>query len=104
MYQAALNEMDNNVKKVEYVYPIIFTVEQLAFTLERAYEKGNISTLSDQSIGLYLTTYENICKKVVFGTSYEPIELPQLKEFTSIRTELMKLQSLSSNKLDKKTS
>ncbi|MFC7087892.1 FUSC family protein [Mammaliicoccus vitulinus] len=39
MYQAALNEMDNNVKKVEYLYPIIFTVEQLAFTLERAYEK-----------------------------------------------------------------
>ncbi|MFC7087893.1 hypothetical protein ACFQI5_13435 [Mammaliicoccus vitulinus] len=40
----------------------------------------------------------------MFNTSYEPIELPQLKEFTSIRTELMKLQSLSSNKLDKKTS
>ncbi|PTE34427.1 FUSC family protein [Mammaliicoccus fleurettii] len=98
MYQAALNEMDNDIKKIEYVYPIIFTVEQLAFTLERAFEHGNISTLSDRDIGLYLTTYENICKKVLFDTSYKPIELPYLEEFTSIRAELMKLQSLSSDK------
>lgn len=98
MYQAALNEMDNKVKKVEYVYPIIFTVEQLAFTLERAYAQGKITTLSDHDLGLYLTTYENICKKVVFNADYEKIDLPELKEYTSIRNELMKLQSLSHTK------
>lgn len=94
MYQAALNEIDNDVKKIEYVYPIIFTVEHLAFTLEQAYRRGNLSTLTDEEIGLYLTTYENICKKVEFNVRYDIIELPKLKEFQSIRNELMKLQNL----------
>lgn len=94
MYQAALNEIDNDVKKIEYVYPIIFTVEHLAFTLEQAYRRGDLSTLTDEEVGLYLTTYENICKKVEFNVRYDIIELPKLKEFQSIRNELMKLQNL----------
>ena len=95
MYQAALHETDNNVKQIEYVYPIIFTVEQLAFTIERAYQDGNISALPDESIGLYLTTYENICKEVEFNISYEIVDLPHIKGIASIRTELMKLQNIS---------
>ncbi|WP_323703401.1 FUSC family protein [Mammaliicoccus sp. Dog046] len=99
MYQAALHETDNNVKQIEYVYPIIFTVEQLAFTIERAYQDGNISALPDQSIGLYLTTYENICKEVEFNISYEIVDLPQIKGIASIRTELMKLQNISRGRI-----
>ena len=66
----------------------------IVISLERAFEQGNISTLSDHDLGLYLTTYENICKKVMFDVDYEIIDLPYLEEYISIRIELMKLQKL----------
>lgn len=98
IYQAALHEIDNDVKQIEFMYPIIFSVEHLGFTLERVYYGESASTLDDKALGLYLMTYENLCKKVLYNLNYDVIELPEIKAFPSIKTELMKLQNLVGQK------
>lgn len=93
VYQSANGELFSNKEVIQYYYPSIYALEEMSFMLTRAMNYKNRDTISDEQIGEYLTTFENVAKHFELQSRLEVRELTDLPQYNYIKSALMNLQN-----------
>ena len=93
LYNAAIGEIPKNKALIEYYWPIIYSMEKLAFLLEHAAENPNRPTLTEDDLAKMLYLFETLANSAQFDEPMEQIKVPSIPNFYSIEREINTLQS-----------
>lgn len=93
LYTAAIGEIPKNKALIEYYWPIIYSMEKLAFLLEHAAENPNRPTLTDDELAKILYLFETLANSAQFDEPTEHITVPSIPNFYSIEREINTLQA-----------
>lgn len=93
LYTAAIGEIPKNKTVIEYYWPIIYSMEKLAFLLEHAAVEENRPVLSDEELATLLYLFETLANSAQFDESNKQITVPKILGFYSIEREIYTLQS-----------
>ncbi|WP_240622366.1 FUSC family protein [Staphylococcus lutrae] len=95
MYRFAYGELLSNQKRTQYFYPAMFILEQMSFKLLQAMYDQQRPMISEEEMGQYLVTFENIAKLFEKGQRQEAIVmLPEMPRYAQLRRFLMQLQQI----------
>jgi len=76
LYDAAIGEIPQKRELIEYYWPIIYSMEKLAFLLERAAETEDRPTLSEPELASLLYLFETLANSAKFS-DIEAIKNPR---------------------------
>lgn len=93
LYTAAIGEIPKNKALIEYYWPIIYSMEKLAFLLEHATNHPNRPRLTDNELAKTLYLFETLANSVQFDEPIELITVPSIPNFYSIEREINTLQA-----------
>ncbi len=93
LYTAAIGEIPKNKALIEYYWPIIYSMEKLAFLLEHAAENPNRPILTDNELAKILYLFETLANSAQFDEPTDLIKVPSIPDFYSIEREINTLQS-----------
>lgn len=92
LYDAAIGEIPKKRELIEYYWPIIYSMEKLAFLLERAIETPNRPELSENELASLLYLFETLANSAKFSEIEEIKKIPEIPGFHSIEREIDTLQ------------
>ena len=92
LYNAAIGEIPKNRELLEYYWPIIYSMEKLAFLLESASEKPSRPTLKEEDLACLLFLFETLANAAQYSEAEEIKPIPKIEGFDSIRREIDTLQ------------
>ncbi len=92
LYDAATGEIPLKKSLIEYYWPIIYSIEKLAFLLEHAAEVDQRKSLSAEELASLLYLFEMLANALQYGeqTSIKPV--PSIPQFPAITQEIEMLQ------------
>ena len=79
---SASGELFSNQEVIRYYYPSIFALEEINFMLMRAMQDHQRQRISDQQMGEYLVSFENLAKHFELQSRLEINELSDLNIIT----------------------
>lgn len=92
VYTTALGEIPSDQKALEFMWPVIFSIEQLGFLLESASKREHRPVLTDEDLSQFLLVFEIMAKASEQGHPPYTRYIPQISGFTPIRKEIADLQ------------
>lgn len=92
LYDAAIGEIPKKRELIEYYWPIIYSIEKLAFLLERAAETSNRPELPENELASLLYLFETLANSAKFSEIEELKPIPEIPGFHSIEREIETLQ------------
>jgi hypothetical protein len=92
LFTTALGEVSIDKRSLEYMWPVIFSVEQLGNLLVSAIKVENKATLSDKELAQLLLVFEMMAKSAEFNQGVTTREVPQISGFPHVVKEIMDLQ------------
>lgn len=92
LYTAAIGEIPQNRNLIEYYWPIIYSMEKLAFLLESAAETGNRPILIEQDLANILYLFETLANSASFSEIENMKTIPEIPGFEGIQREIDVLQ------------
>lgn len=93
LYNTALGEIPIQRESIDYFWPIIFSLEHLAFLLEECSKEGNRPILSDTVLAQLLYACEMMANSANLPRSSSQKIIPEIKGYSTITKELMNLQN-----------
>ncbi|NHM32109.1 FUSC family protein [Neobacillus terrae] len=91
LYSTAAGEIPLNKDAVEYYWPIIFSLEQLGYLLEKSAHMENRPLLSDQSLAQLIFIFEKMANAVNRELSPPLSNIPEIEGFPAIQNEIKSL-------------
>ena len=92
LYDAAIGEIPKKRELIEYYWPIIYSMEKLAFLLERAAESKARPELSEYELATLLYLFETLANSARFDEMEAPKVIPTIPGFYSLEREIDTLQ------------
>ena len=92
LYEAAIGEIPKKRELIEYYWPIIYSLEKLAFLLERAIETPHRPVLPEPELASLLYLFETLANSAKFSEIEEIKKIPEIPGFHSIEREIDTLQ------------
>ncbi|PWD87273.1 FUSC family protein [Ignatzschineria cameli] len=92
LYNAAIGEIPKKRELLEYYWPIIYSMEKLAFLLERATERSSRPILKEQDLASLLFLFETLANAAQYSEIEEIKSIPKIEGFDSIQREIDTLQ------------
>lgn len=92
LYDAAIGEIPKKRELIEYYWPIIYSMEKLAFLLERAAESKVRPELSEYELATLLYLFETLANSARFDEMEAPKVIPTIPGFYSLEREIDTLQ------------
>lgn len=96
LYTAAIGEIPKNKPLIEYYWPLIHSIEKLAFLLENAAVNPNRPQLTDEELSKMLYLFETMANCARFDEPNKFIEIPKIPGFYSLEREINTLQTIFS--------
>ena len=93
VYSTALGEISTNKKALEFLWPVIFSVEQLGYLLDSSSKSSKRPILSDEILAQLLFVFETMAAMV----EQHPLptnkkDVPKIEGFSKIQKEIIALQ------------
>jgi uncharacterized membrane protein YccC len=92
LYSTAAGEIPVNKKALEYYWPVIFSIEQIGYLLEKCLKTAKRPILSDENIAQLLFVFETMAYATERKQSPSIKNVPVIKELPSIQNEIITLQ------------
>lgn len=92
VYTTALGEIPNNKKVLEFLWPVIFSMEHLEYLLEFSPKQANRPMLSDASLAQLLLVFEAMAKSAEQKQLPVSKLVPEITGFPQIEKEIRDLQ------------
>ncbi|WP_066248985.1 FUSC family protein [Neobacillus drentensis] len=92
VYTTALGEIPNHKKKLEYLSPAIFSMEQLEYLLELSSKDSNRPVLSDEILAQFLLVFETMAKSVEQHDLVTKKKVPEIEGYSKLQKEIISLQ------------
>lgn len=96
LYTAAIGEIPKNTALIEYYWPLLHSIEKLAFLLENAAINPNRPQLTDEELSKMLYLFETMANCARFDEPNQAIEIPKISGFYSLEREINTLQKIFS--------
>lgn len=92
LYDAAIGEIPRDEKLIDYYWPIIYSVDKLAFLLEQAISREDRPALSEADSASMLFLFETLANLASFDDVGLPKEIPDIPGFYGIVKEIQHIQ------------
>ncbi len=92
LYDAATGEIPLKKSLIEYYWPIIYSIEKLAFLLEHAAEVDQREILTEEEIAALIYLFEVLANSVQYGDPIIIKPVPTISQFPAIQQEIEMLQ------------
>ncbi len=92
VYNAALGEIFKNKARLESLWPVIFSIEQLGYYLNASLKFSDRSVLSERELAQLLYVFETMAIAADKGRSLTNKEVPEIEGYSKIRHEILDLQ------------
>lgn len=92
LYDAAIGEIPRDEKMIDYYWPIIYSVDKLAFLLERAIARKDRPALSEEELASMLFLFETLANLASFDDVGSPKKIPDIPGFYGIVKEIQHIQ------------
>lgn len=93
LYDAAIGEIPRDEAIIEYYWPIIYSVDKLAFLLERAIAHQERPVLSEADLAAMLFIFETLANLASFDEVGPPKNIPDIPGFYGIVDEIKSIQA-----------
>ncbi|MDT3762159.1 FUSC family protein [Priestia filamentosa] len=92
VYDTALGELFSNKAKLESLWPVIFSVNQIGYYLESSFKYYERPTLPDKDLAQLLYVFETMA--LTLENNQYPIEkhVPEIEGFSNIQNQILNLQ------------
>jgi len=100
LYSTASGEIPVNQQVVSYYWPVLFSIEQLAFLLEQCSKDANRPILSDSTLAQLLFVFENMANAANRKRAPSIKIIPKIQQYPSIQKETIRLQKSLNRKAD----
>ncbi|MEK9198581.1 FUSC family protein [Ureibacillus sp. FSL E2-3493] len=99
VYDTAAGEIPKDKRAIEYYWPIVYSLEELGFLLDKYSKLNSRPTLDDQTMARYLLIFESLAnaserKEHVIGK-----DIPEIKGYQSLLDTMENLQNSLISKL-----
>lgn len=92
VYNAALGEIFKNKARLESLWPVIFSIEQLGYYLNASLKFSDRSVLSERELAQLLYVFETMAIAADKGRPLTNKEVPEIEGYSKIRHEILDLQ------------
>lgn len=92
MYNTALGEIPRDKARLDLYFPVIHSVEQLGYLLDSSTKFKDRPILADSDLSQMLLVFETMAKAAEQEIKFSKKEIPEIKGFYKIHTEVQHLQ------------
>ncbi|GGH80541.1 putative membrane protein YccC [Pullulanibacillus pueri] len=92
LYNTALGELFSNKERIDSLWPVIFSIEQIEHYLDTSLKTGNSGKIPDETLAQWLYVFETMALAVDNDQIPTVKEVPDIEGFTHLRTEVLELQ------------
>ncbi|MBT2665055.1 FUSC family protein [Bacillus sp. ISL-4] len=92
VYNASLGEIFKNKARLESLWPVIFSIEQLGYYLNASLKSTERPVLSERELAQMLYVFETMAIAADKGRSITNKEVPKIEGYSKIRQEILDLQ------------
>ena len=92
VYTTALGEIPVDRTALQFLWPVIFSIEQLGYLLNAGQMNPGRPVLPDEDLAQLLLVFENMAKATEQGRSPVRKVVPAIPDFPKIRSEIVALQ------------
>ncbi len=92
VYTTAIGEIPSNKRQLEYMWPVIFSIEQVGYLLESCLISARCPILSDATLSQLLLVFETMAKSAEQKAPLAKKEIPAIIDFPQLQRELSELQ------------
>ena len=92
VYNTALGELFSNKAKLESLWPLIFSIQQLGYLLNSSLKYYERPVLSDQSLAQLLYVFETMALSADQNQRHIEKVVPEIEGFAKIQKEILSLQ------------
>jgi hypothetical protein len=92
VYITALGEISNNKTELEYLAPVIFSMEQLGYLLESILKKSTRPVLTDETLAHYLLVFETMANSVEQHDLITKKKVPEIEGYSKLQKEIISLK------------
>lgn len=92
VYTTATGEIPSDKTKLEFLWPVIFSIEQIGYLLESCLKSAQCPILPDQTLSQLLLVFENMAKSAERQTSSAKKTIPPISGFPQLEREIRELQ------------
>lgn len=100
VYTTATGEIPSNKTKLEYMWPVIFSIEQVGYLLESCLKSSRCPILPDTTLSQLLLVFETMAKSAEQKALLGKKQIPEINGFPQLEKEIRELQDalqMSSN-------
>lgn len=98
VYDTAAGEIPKDKRALEYYWPIVYSLEELAFLLDKYSKFHSRPTLDDQKMARFLLIFETLANAAERKDSVIGKEIPIISEYQSLLDTIENLQNSLKNK------
>jgi uncharacterized membrane protein YccC len=92
VYTTATGEIPSDKTKLEFLWPVIFSIEQIGYLLESCLKSAQCPILPDQTLSQLLLVFENMAKSAERQTSFAKKTIPLISGFPQLERVIRELQ------------
>ncbi|MGG0844903.1 FUSC family protein [Peribacillus simplex] len=92
VYNASLGEIFKNKARLESLWPVIFSIEQMGYYLNASLKSSERPVLSERKLAQLLYVFETMAIAADKGRSHTSKEVPEIEGYSKIRREILDLQ------------
>lgn len=92
VYDTALGELFINKTKLESIWPVIFSIEQLGYYLNASLKYAERTVLSEKDLAQLLYVFETMAMAIEQNTHVTDKKIPKIEGFININNEIRDLQ------------
>ncbi|MGZ9815768.1 FUSC family protein [Peribacillus simplex] len=92
VYNASLGEIFKNKARLESLWPVIFSIEQMGYYLNASLKSSERPVLSERKLAQLLYVFETMAIAADKGRSHTNKEVPEIEGYSKIRQEILDLQ------------
>ncbi|WP_034300256.1 FUSC family protein [Bacillus cihuensis] len=92
VYTTALGERPSNKKALEFLWPVIFSIDQLGYLLDSSVKDLDRPLLSDEKLAQFLYILETLAQTAEHHRPYKTKDVPDIKGYYKIHKEIISLQ------------
>ncbi|WEK54421.1 MAG: FUSC family protein [Candidatus Cohnella colombiensis] len=92
VYNTSLGELHSNKNRIESMWPIIFSIEQMGYYLDASLKYYKRPVLSEADLSQLFYIFETMAIAVDYNSPLKIKNIPEIKGFSKIRHEILVLQ------------
>lgn len=93
VYTTALGERPSNKKALEFLWPVIFSIDQLGYLLDSSLKDLDRPILSEEKLAQFLYILETLAQTAEYHRPYVEKDVPDINGFSKIQKEIISLQN-----------